>query len=145
MLVDGDIRTVVNVEDLPGRMGPSLIVVGLAWLAGGRWSRRRVRVAKALLGREGTLDSEGHVYLDGAQHNLDPSLHGVAPGPVVALHRIEKEGYRDAKIVTSLVSGTKADHVGGLMDERREWRPVVVVAAVLLATPLVASATLGLL
>ncbi len=152
VLLDGELQDAVFAEHLAPALGPSWVipivtavaalplVLVLVWIA-----RSRRRIAQILQGRDGELDANGRVTVDGEDVLVDASLRSVAAGPVVVLHTMEAKDYRAAPRVTEIERGTKLHAVEHHADMRREWVPVSVVAALILAAPVIASAALGLL
>jgi hypothetical protein len=117
---------------------PLLALIG--WVV-----RSRRRIATVMGGREGELDAEGRVRLGSDYLPLAAGLRGMEPGPVVVLRCVESEHYRATQSVSELLPGTQDELVQHEVEVRKEWTTVVVVAAAVLAAPLVAAATLGLL
>ena len=152
LLLDDVAVPYVRVGQLAPALGPRLPIAGLGALATlpllaliGWVARSRRRIATVIGGREGELDSEGRVRLGSDYLPLAAGLQGMTPGPVVVLRCVESEHYRATQSVSELLTGTQNELVKREFEIRKEWTPVAVVAAAILAAPLVAAATLGLL
>ena len=63
----------------------------------------------------------------------------------LVLQTLDEEAYRAVHTVTELEIGSKRAAVEEDAEFRREWTPVAFTVALILAAPLLASATLGLL
>jgi hypothetical protein len=152
VLLDGARVPYVRAGQLAPALGPRPPIAMLGALAClpllaliGWVVRSRRRIATVMGGREGELDAEGRVRLGSDYLPLAAGLRGMEPGPVVVLRCVESEHYRATQSVSELLPGTQDELVQHEVEVRKEWTTVVVVAAAVLAAPLVAAATLGLL
>lgn len=152
LLLDDVAVPYVRVGQLAPALGPRRAIAMLSALAAlpllaliGWVVRSRRRITTVMGGREGELDAEGRVRLGGDYLPVAAGLSGMKPGPVVVLRCVESEHYRATQSVSELLPGTQDALVKREVEIRKEWTPVAVVAAAVLAAPLVASATLGLL
>lgn len=140
----------LHASDLPGWIAPpwqsvALGAAGLALLAlTSLWiARGRRGLALLARGRAVAIDADGFVELDGARLRVeDPPT--ALPAQALLLSRRDRGAwsYRDTPVVAgrSLVPGTLAELEQAFAERVRRWRPLLVVAALVLAAPCVVAA-----
>jgi len=141
----------VYVSDLPRWLGPSagsvatcvcsaaLLIVAFFFV-----QRRRRALLRVLAGADATVDERGDVTIDGEHHRIEGGTT-VDEGPAIALSADPRAGYRTTPTVDglTLVAGTKDEHTRAFHAWVREWAPVVLLAALQLALPLLGAASVG--